>query len=465
MATTSPNELALKLPHPYLTPYVLIKTSRPSESGPWLQVKPQEEATGKSKAKAKPLPEPLHSNALYFTEPADLKSSERPPESNNTPWGRARRSPSSTFAWDNSSDATATSPPTLAQAWLAIYVLFTLRPSTEAIRLSLRGPGRETLAAQLRAVLLAVAHPTASGHGDDEELLVPRGTFWQGAGSPFGPRAAWVPDDQSQSSSRSSTNPGSGSCTGSSLAKPLSAYPPTPLEHTSSSVELAGGAGALAWHPRRPAKPRPGSVVYSRWIPHLRETFSMVALDWEDAAHLELFHSWQNDPRVSQGWNETGSLEQHREYLRRAHVDPHQVTLLAAFDDTFFAYFEVYWAKEDRLGAYYSAGDFDRGRHSLVGDVRFRGPHRVTAWWSSLIHYLFLDDPRTMYVVGEPKYTNSSVLAYDFMYGFGLDKFVDLPHKRSAFVRCSRERFFQLAPLGESEKVVGGTLVGLLPKL
>jgi len=71
----------------------------------------------------------------------------------------------------------------------------------------------------------------------------------------------------------------------------------------------------------------------------------MVALDWEDPEHLRLFHEWQNDPRVSQGWNETGTLDQHREYLRKAHVDPHQVTMLARFDDTYFAYFEVYWGK------------------------------------------------------------------------------------------------------------------------
>ncbi|KAI1454932.1 acyl-CoA N-acyltransferase [Annulohypoxylon moriforme] len=435
MAAPSTNEPVLRLPHPYLTPYLLIKTTRPSESAPWFQVKPQEVAED-AKKKATPLSEPLHSDTLFFTEPADLKSSERPADSNNTPWGRARRSPSSTITWDASA-----APPSLAQAWLVVYVLFTIRPAMEGLRLTLVGPGKEALGAQLKAVLLAIDHPTAAGLTD--ELLVLRSTFWQGAGSPFGSRPVWVPE---------STNP---------LPKPLSSYPLTPLEHAMTSE----ASGAPAWHPRRPAKPRPGSVVYSRWIPHLKETFSMVALDWENAEHLELFHNWQNDPRVSQGWNETGSLEQHREYLRKAHVDPHQITLLAAFDDTFFAYFEVYWAKEDRLGAYYSAGDFDRGRHSLVGDVRFRGPHRVTAWWSSLMHYLFLDDPRTMQVVGEPKYINSSVLMYDFMHGFGLDKFVDLPHKRSAFVTCSRERFFQLAPLGESEKFVGGTLVGLIPKL
>ncbi|KAI0020858.1 acyl-CoA N-acyltransferase [Xylariomycetidae sp. FL0641] len=440
MGSFSENDTVVKLPEPYLTSYGLSKSSRqdPESATPFLQIKLQG-----TDSRGTPPPEALHNDRVYFTAPTDLKSSDRPAESNNTPWGRARRSPSARIAWEGESAA-----PTLAQAWLLIYVLFTLRPGMEGIRLALSGPGKATLAAQLKAVLLAVDHPVASGPADDDELLVLRATFWQGAGSPFGARSPWTPDEGD-------------TVLRAALPRPLSAYPLTPLEYAMT----AEPGTALAWHPRRPAKPRPGATVYSRWIPHLRETFSMVALDYEDPEHLGLFHAWQNDPRVSQGWNETGTLEQHREYLRKAHVDPHQITLLAKFEDTCFAYFEVYWAKEDRLGAYYSAGDFDRGRHSLVGDVRYRGPHRVAAWWSSLMHYLFLDDPRTMHVVGEPKFTNSSVLSYDFVHGFGLDKFVDLPHKRSAFMRCSRERFFQLSPLHESEKVVGGTLVGLLPKL
>lgn len=371
---------------------------------------------------------------------------------------------------------TGTQPPTVGQLWLITYAVFTVRPSEEAFRLTTSGSGADRIAHQLKTVGLAIDHPSsasASSKDATPEQLILRGSFWQGAGSPFGSRPAWAPEDQDPN---------------------LSNYPLPPPEYVVTTSNHP--STALSWHPRRRAKPRPGSVIYSRYIPHLGETFSMVALDPADAAHVELFHAWQNDPRVSQGWNQTGTLEQHREYLRQAHADPHKLTILARFDETFFAYFEVYWAKvrlsppsppsippfpfsslppcpcarlttpqEDAIGGYYSAGDYDRGRHSLVGDVRYRGPHRVSAWWSSLMHYLFLDEPRTMSVVGEPKNTNSSVLMYDLIHGFGLDKFIDLPEKRSAFMRCSRERFFQLCPLDDNEKVMGGTGVGLVPKL
>lgn len=122
-------------------------------------------------------------------------------------------------------------------------------------------------------------------------------------------------------------------------------------------------------------------------------------------------------------------------------------------------------AQEDRLGGYYDAGDWDRGRHALVGDVRFRGPHRVSGWWSSQIHYLFLDDPRTMYVVGEPSISNPTSSFYDLMHGFRIDQFVDLPHKRSTVNSCPRAKFFQLCPMAEQDKAVGGLKMVLGPKL
>ncbi|SPQ26368.1 3c0630c4-6e72-4016-a3f4-6a5c357740c2 [Thermothielavioides terrestris] len=120
-------------------------------------------------------------------------------------------------------------------------------------------------------------------------------------------------------------------------------------------------------------------VLCCRYSPHLREAFSVVALDHADGRHLDLFHVWQKDLRVAQGWNETDSREQQRAYLRCAHEDSHQMVVLARFDDTFFAHLE--------------------------------------------------------------------------------------PRKRSALMRCSRERFFHQCPLNDNDKAVGGTGVGLVPKL
>ncbi|KAL2268226.1 hypothetical protein VTJ83DRAFT_3072 [Remersonia thermophila] len=444
-AYAASSDPVLKLPHPYQTAYHVQQAAAVDGSTGWYHLR-------------------------------------RPADANNTPWARARRNPAVTVRWSQGGDAAAAAAaaPTIAQLWLLVYAVFTVRPAEEAFRLHLddRDAGRgarDRLARQLMAVGLAVPHPPAASAAEgstadeDAELLISRSAFWQGAGSPFGPRPAWAPEQHAADA----------------IGLDLSAYPLPPPEYvasvagsssslsssSSSSSSLAQAQaqaqaqGALVWHPRRRTKPAPGSVLYSRWIPHLRETFSMVALDVGDQEHVDLFHAWQNDPRVSQGWNLTGSREQHVEYLRRVAEDAHQLAVLARFDETYFAYFEVYWAKEDPIGAYYPAGDYDRGRHSLVGDVRYRGPHRVSAWWSSLMHYLFLDDPRTGCVVGEPKYTNTPVLMYDLIHGFGLEKFIDMPHKRSALVRCSRERFFQLCPLDDNDKVMGGTGLGLVPKL
>lgn len=299
----------LKLPHPYLTSYYVHRGEDPDV----YQLITEDGTESSQSAKLDSIP-------LRFTEPQDLKSGDRPDESNNTPWARARRSPSVNINW------TQDQSPSFPALWLVLYVIFTIRPEEECFRLKMHGPGADKFSDQLKAVALAITHPHAAKETCEilDELLVIRGAFWQGAGSPFGPRPVWVLEDSQQVPEDR-----------------VSAYPLTPLDYTTTINPPA----AIFWHPRRPVKPRMGSVIYSRYIPHLKETFSMVALDYRNKEHLDLFHQWQNDPRVSQGWNETGTLDQHQDYLRRAHEDPHQITILARFEDTFFAYFEVYWAK------------------------------------------------------------------------------------------------------------------------
>lgn len=327
-ATPFRETFALRLPEPYLTTFEVFESGKSNSGLARLQIRRSRPAPNSLPEGNEP-PTRLHSHDLTLTEPQIVK--EPPPKKDNTAWGRARRSPLVQLEWARDS------APTLAQLWLTLYALYERWPQYEQLRLSLKGWNAASAKGQLCAVMLAIEHPAQDstvttdkpqvppGENIREQIVALRSAFWQGAGSPFGPRPVWLPE------------------TPSDTVFPLSSYPPLPLLPTQTTTFPSGRVHMR--HMLRPQKPRPGSTIYSRYIPHLKEHFSMVVLDVNDSVHVDLYHRWQNDPRVARGWDESGSLDQHIEKLKQMDEDPHTLSVLAKFDGTFFAYFDIYWAQ------------------------------------------------------------------------------------------------------------------------
>lgn len=314
----------VRLPEPWKTTYSLqvVSTERSNRNFQLSRLAQPDEAI--------PPPEPLHNDKLTFTDLAAPDESSIPGEGNNSAWARAQRSPVTYVTWSGEE------APTVGQIWLLVYAIVSLRSEFEIFRVVLSGKANAQLAQELIGVGLAIAHPdpsappgqptpTSTSHAG--ELVVSRSSFWQGAGSPLGNRPAWVADPEIYRNVR----------------KPLNNYPIRPLQNILTTGFPHRHVHAL--HPVRPPKPAPGSRIYSRYIPHLDEFFSIYALDYTNDEHVGLFNKWQNDPRVAQAWQETGTLDEHREYLRKMHEDPHQFAVLAKFNDTFFSYHEIYWTK------------------------------------------------------------------------------------------------------------------------
>jgi acetyl CoA:N6-hydroxylysine acetyl transferase len=190
-------------------------------------------------------------------------------------------------------------------------------------------------------------------------------------------------------------------------------------------------------HPLRPGTP--AGTVYARAIPWLGRILSFRTLT--EPGDVALFSAWMNDPRVADVWQETGTRAAHAAYVAKLQADPASLPLLGCLDGAPFGYFELYWARESRLGPLYEAGAYDRGWHVAIGDAAVRGRPYLSAWLPSLMHYLFLDEPRTRRIVGEPRADHAQQIRNLHASGFATIATVDFPHKRAALVALSRERF------------------------
>ncbi|MBO0662309.1 acetyltransferase [Jiella sp. MQZ9-1] len=194
-------------------------------------------------------------------------------------------------------------------------------------------------------------------------------------------------------------------------------------------------------HPRRP--PKPAGCFYQRYDRQSETTVGLETLDLD--RHLDLFHKWQNEPRVAYFWEENKSKAELADYLSVRIANPSILPVIASFDGDPAGYLEFYWGREDRLGAYYASDPWDRGWHGLIGETKHLGRNKTAAWIKSLTHYLFLDCPMTEKVVGEPRADNVKLLRYTGPIGYRKIREFDFPHKRAALMHCERDEFFAIA--------------------
>ncbi|AOK54362.1 ornibactin biosynthesis protein [Burkholderia stagnalis] len=184
-------------------------------------------------------------------------------------------------------------------------------------------------------------------------------------------------------------------------------------------------------HPRRPPAPR--GDIYARDLPALGVRFTLRG--WqptEDAARLA---RWFDEPRVRAGWPgaPVGAMPG---------ADPHVTPLIGCFDGEPFAYFEAYWLKEDALSPHVAPRDHDRGLRMLVGAPRWRGPQRVAGWLPSVVHYLFLDDPRTEAVGCAVPAGHARLADHLARHGFARQRRLPQADAQPLWMHTLREAFF-----------------------
>ncbi|KAI0901060.1 acyl-CoA N-acyltransferase [Annulohypoxylon nitens] len=223
-------------------------------------------------------------------------------------------------------------------------------------------------------------------------------------------------------------------------------YPPAPLQYVLTNNVR---------HPLRQKPPHMGEVFYTRFIPSVGKYLSFrvaslspkpvpclgpVGPGDKENTHLNtlsdcsLLQMWLSNPRVASFW---GQYEPN--FLSNALQSRHSFPAIGMWDGVPFGYFEIYWVKEDHLGRYMGndVQDFDRGIHVFIGEEWARG--RVQQWLSSLVHWCFQADYRTMNICLEPRVDNARFIQHLQYGGFAKERELSFPHKRAWLCRLRRD--------------------------
>lgn len=181
--------------------------------------------------------------------------------------------------------------------------------------------------------------------------------------------------------------------------------------------------------------------AYVRFDPDIGRTISFRLLEKE--RDLELLWRWMNQEHVVPQWKMAKPIGDIAAYIEANLADQHQDPYIGLIDGIPMSYWEAYWAKDDILGQYYQAEEKDRGWHMLVGEPAFFGQGIAPAIIRAFTRFLFLNDPETRRVVGEPSVEARRLLRYAPVCAFEEQGEIDLPDKRAKLMFCHRERFIQ----------------------
>lgn len=210
--------------------------------------------------------------------------------------------------------------------WAIVYTLHTLYHIQETIPIVLSPAILNIVLCNtylLHSGLARKRHSLSiSTVASEPELFLLRATFWQGAGILGYHGRGWLRGE-------SATH----------------GHFPYVQSFTRSSLVITS-------HPHRPPKPHQGECVYKKYWPSMGKSLEFTYFDLEEGGdngkvgrHLEAFHRWQNDPRVHKGWGEQGTIEYHREYVKRAMDDPSILPLIMSWDGDLMGYCEIVWLK------------------------------------------------------------------------------------------------------------------------
>ncbi len=188
---------------------------------------------------------------------------------------------------------------------------------------------------------------------------------------------------------------------------------------------------------------RPAGEVF-RVRTKARKIMSLRVLEESD---LDLFHSWHHKDFVSAFWELNLPKEELLTYMREVIRSPFQLPLIVELDGEPFAYFETYWAYEDRLAPYCDPHTHDRGLHLLIGEERYLRTRHVYDAMLFVTKYLFDSSPETRSVWGEPRADNKRIMRFcEKLPGWKFLREFDFPHKRALLLECKREDFFRELP-------------------